>query len=169
MTIEPLDMLRLVVIVLGAISIYAALRLRRASRNAPGGHSGVGADAAGRSAAELLTEIEKAAREMNVTLDRRTRELERLIREADERIALMDESPASPCGVGAPVTAGTASTVASPPPRSPDAAARVLAVRYAAIYRLADAGSDVAAIARESGMPRGEVELILGLRGTGKP
>lgn len=82
--------------------------------------------------------------------------LESLIAAADRRIARLaapgaEDLPAAP----APGASGC------PPPGDviPDSPAR-----HAGICRLADSGLSAFAIARQLNLPRGEVELILGLR-----
>jgi hypothetical protein len=50
------------------------------------------------------------------------------------------------------------------PPSERDASVRETSERYAAIWSLADAGSPVDVIARATGQPVGQIELILGLR-----
>jgi hypothetical protein len=54
--------------------------------------------------------------------------------------------------------------LAAPAGEAPSAAAAELAGRFGAIWELADAGSPADAIARSTGHPIGQVELILGLR-----
>lgn len=48
-------------------------------------------------------------------------------------------------------------------PRTPDPT-ELRSQRYAHVYSLADAGLDAAEISGETGMHRGEVELVLSLR-----
>ncbi|HEX8204327.1 MAG TPA: hypothetical protein VF590_27865, partial [Isosphaeraceae bacterium] len=50
------------------------------------------------------------------------------------------------------------------PPGEAEAASAELARRFGAIWDLADAGAPAEAIARGTGQPIGQVELILGLR-----
>jgi hypothetical protein len=54
--------------------------------------------------------------------------------------------------------------LASTPPTDRDAAVNGLTQRYAAIWTLADQGASAEVIARATGQPIGQIELILGLR-----
>lgn len=123
---------------------------------------------------ELLVELEKMTRQMNAQLDTRAAKLEELIRQADERLAALEERAArgpraerpgtggvglsdpgfAPAGVADP---GVAEVGDLPPPIPIDP-------RHAMVYRLADEGRNLHEIAREVQQPAGEVELILKLR-----
>lgn len=123
---------------------------------------------------ELLVELEKMTRQMNAQLDTRAAKLEELIRQADERLAALEERAArgrraerpgtggvglsdpgfAPGGVADP---GVAEVGDLPPPIPIDP-------RHAMVYRLADEGRNLHEIAREVQQPAGEVELILKLR-----
>jgi hypothetical protein len=70
---------------------------------------------------------------------------------------------AKPSAVGGPTLILVPSLAASDPD-APTAAAVELGQRFGAIWRLADAGEPLDAIARKTGQPIGQVELILGLR-----
>jgi hypothetical protein len=50
------------------------------------------------------------------------------------------------------------------PPGDREASVSGLAQRYAAIWTLADNGGSPEVIARATGQPRGQIDLILGLR-----
>jgi hypothetical protein len=69
-----------------------------------------------------------------------------------------DEAPAAPTLITVPGLADAPHT-ASTDPASSD-----LGQRFAAVWELADAGASPEAIARRTGHPIGQVELILGLR-----
>ena len=159
------DDMWLAIVVLGLIVIvFTAGRLLGRMRRAKGGPAGPAGLAGhaeperpkiGRVAAaqleDLLKDIEGLAREMNARLDTRIKALEVLIRQADERIALLGGRPeAEPDGSGRSDGSG-----ASEEPE--DESARE-------ICRLADDGLSVEEISRRTGALSGEVELILGLR-----
>lgn len=119
--------------------------------------------AALRSQAESRSRIEsfkieahEFTRQLAALLDTKAERLERLIADADDRLARMADAEHRP---------------AAPPPRpSPhrhrpiDPPARVDPT-HTKIYQLADAGMDPIEIARQTGQPTGQVELILALRG----
>jgi hypothetical protein len=123
---------------------------------------------------DLLVELEKMARQMNAQLDTRAARIEELIRQADERLAMLNEAlgkeggrsprdyPRDESSGGAELEAvkDEAMEVEEPPPPAPIP----IDPRHAAVYRLADQGHTAGEIAREVGQPAGEVELILALR-----
>ena len=74
----------------------------------------------------------------------------------------LDRRQAAPAD--GPVLIAVPSLVAAPVPPATAAAAAELGRRFGGIWALADAGADADAIAREAGVPVGQVELILGLR-----
>jgi hypothetical protein len=72
---------------------------------------------------------------------------------------------ADPSAVSGPTLIAVPNLAATPTEVSPAAsAAAELARRFGAIWTMADMGSAPEAIARETGQPIGQVELILGLR-----
>jgi hypothetical protein len=71
--------------------------------------------------------------------------------------------PGSGPGAGAGPTLIAVPDLSGPPPEGA-AASTELARRFGAIWDLADAGASAEAIARGTGQPIGQVELILGLR-----
>lgn len=116
-------------------------------------------------------EMHDLARDLNAQLDTKIGILQELIREAAsqaERLeAALDEAG------GTPIERAEKRSIAQPPtaklariddrePRPGASAAR----RQSEIYSLADQGLSTAAIATRIGCPIGEVELILGLRGS---
>jgi hypothetical protein len=110
----------------------------------------------------LLVELSEMSRQISAQLDTRSAKLELLIREADEKIAALrragDGRFDAPAGA-APDEALQAE--AAPAPEPPAA----LDPRHAEVYVLADEGRDAGEIATALNRPRGEVELILALRG----
>jgi hypothetical protein len=139
-------------------------------------------------------EMHDMARQLAAQLDSKIRVLEHLIHEADRAAARLEAAlAAGPSGasppetkeppphpsppvdrpIGPPVSqaealkAASAADRASPTPREAEAfvGARSRAdKRYEPIYTLADYGYDAAEIARRTGTPVGEVQLILSLR-----
>jgi hypothetical protein len=137
---------------------------------------------------QLQADLRTLAHDLNGQLDSRMRELRTLLNEARTTIdELRDRQgitrqgppPASPLkDVPQTPTAYFAvppTAVSENPPDVPRPAARAAAgatmdpaplraQRYEHVYSLADAGLDSAEIATETGMLRGEVELVLNLR-----
>ncbi len=97
----------------------------------------------------LLVELNDMARQMSAQIDTRSAKLERLIADADTRIAIMEaghgQKPDSPMKLVMPAAVDP---------------------RHAEVYALADAGRSSAEIARQLHRPSGEIELILALRAT---
>jgi hypothetical protein len=106
----------------------------------------------------LLVELSEMSRQISAQLDTRAAKLEVLISQADERIAALRRAGD---GAAEPPPADTAhpeSQPESPPQPQIDP-------RHAEVYSLADEGRDANEIATALGRPRGEIELILALRG----
>jgi len=104
---------------------------------------------------ELLVELEQMARKMTAQLDTRTTKLELLIREADQKIALLriaNGGAVHHLPADDPI----------PEPGMPDP-------RHADVYDLANQGQSARQIAQKLGRPYGEIELILALRGHARP
>jgi hypothetical protein len=68
------------------------------------------------------------------------------------------QNPAAVPRATAPVAPAPVVAIESPAPSAP------LDARHGAIYHLADAGLSPVQIARQTGLPTGQVELIIGLR-----
>jgi len=118
----------------------------------------------------LLVELQETAREINATIDTKMIALNRLIEEADRRIDRLDKlHRQTPPAAAAPTAVDGAPSAPLPPRTSAPSAPPVQEdpVRgkiEQEIYRLADEGKTELEIARLTGTPRGEVELVLGLR-----
>lgn len=110
----------------------------------------------------LVDELVVTAETTVTMIQDRSEALSGVIAQADKRLAELSAAVAAP--VAAPVEA-----VATEQEPAPDAPA-VEAGRgtHAQVYQLADNGQDVTAIARQMGLTKGEVLLILGLRQTGR-
>lgn len=91
---------------------------------------------------QLAVEVQELSRESIARLDTRIKMLQTLIADADARIAKLQGAVAAPI----------------PAKGSPTAVQQK-------VFDLADRGATVADIGRETGLERGEVELILGIRG----
>ena len=105
---------------------------------------------------ELLVELEEMARHMSANLDTRSAKLEILLKEADEKIAMLKHGVAQ-----TPTPRGTRNDVAPVQPVAADG-------RHAEIYDLADKGRSARQIAQQLHRPEGEIELIIALRGSQK-
>ena len=123
------------------VILYVALRLMNRKANPPAQPSAP-QRAVQQQMQNLLVELSELSRQINGQLDARAATLQRLIKEADDRIAQLKTYPSE--GLPAPVDRTDA--------------------RYAEIYRLADAGQSPMQIAQQLHRPQGEIELILALR-----
>ena len=101
---------------------------------------------------DLVMQLAETCRETGAHLETRIRVLNELVAEADKRIETLRRMAGSS---ESPATAEPAGAPAAAPPMP----------AYERIYDLADRGLDAVAIAQETGYHRGEVELILSLRG----
>ncbi|MCW5776890.1 MAG: hypothetical protein KIS87_10665 [Phycisphaeraceae bacterium] len=101
------------------------------------------------SAEAVMADMHDLARELAAQLEARAAKLEKLLRDADERLARLEAAdPTPPDGRRA-----TALPTTDP--------------LHARVYELADRGLPCVEIAREIDRPTGQVELILALRRTG--
>lgn len=108
------------------------------------------AQAAERDSAEaVMAEMHDLARELAAQLEARAAKLEKLIRDADDRLERLEETDSHP----RPVRSAPAVPSTDP--------------LHARVYELADRGLPTVEIAREIDRPTGQVELILALRRTG--
>lgn len=120
-----------------------------------------------RDMSNLLVELSEMARQMTAQLDTRAAKLDALIREADEKIATLRSlgsagSSSLPPGVLIEAKLLESDAV---PMRPIDDAVPIIDPRHAKVYEMADGGHSAQDIARQTGRPRGEIELILALRG----
>lgn len=128
-----------------------------------------------RDVEQVMTELDRLSREVHERLDAKIAKLERLIRDADGRIArlssevngtsdgrldvtLDEESPERDWSANA----GSLERGSEPPSRT------AAASQHAALYRLADEGLSTTEISKRTGRLAGEVELILSLRRVAK-
>jgi hypothetical protein len=110
-----------------------------------------------RALGNLLEELKRTNAWMVENLDRRAIELKVLLAEADQRLARLEALP-------------KATPPVAPPPSVPiDPAAETapeLKAVFDTVYGKADHGKPLTEIARETGLSKGAVTLILGLRQT---
>jgi len=115
----------------------------------------------------LLVELQETAREINATIDTKVIVLNKLIEQADERIETLKglERGGEHASRDAEVPPGCESEnkASGEEELSGERAKRRLELERE-ICRLADEGKTDLEIARLTGTPRGEVELVLGLR-----
>ncbi len=128
---------------------------------------------------ELLIQLEEASRRVGAEIDTKYARLEALLRDADLRIArleqLGDARRTTPEPSEAEASAPVQDEPAQPTPpagseSSSQAAREPVAERFAddarfrRIFELVDGGASPIAVAERLGMPLGEVELIINLR-----
>ncbi|MCC6580986.1 MAG: hypothetical protein IT440_11145 [Phycisphaeraceae bacterium] len=101
---------------------------------------------------QVMVEVEELSRRFSAQLDAKAMQLEKLIAEADQRIARLSQLPA-----GTPTNMVFTSAPAAPPPESEDPLTR-------RVHQLADAGLTSDQIAAETKEHIGKIELILALR-----
>lgn len=99
---------------------------------------------------QLIGEIQDLSRKITADIDTRFSKLEATIRDADQRIAVLNR-----------LSRTTGTNTADLPNDSPDQD-----IRYTVVYELADAGFSPLEIAKDLGRTPGEIELILNLRRT---
>lgn len=103
---------------------------------------------------DVFLQLQEFSREAMGKLDTRIRMLNQLIVDADERIRRLQSMPAPPDALAA------APAPSSPPPPPAPAKNPI----HERIWRLLDGGATIGDVSREVGLPKGEVELIAGLR-----
>lgn len=108
----------------------------------------------------LLVEMSQMARQITAQLDTRSARLQALLEEADRKIEQLKQlsREAGTADARSPVEQTQTVRETPRPLRMEDP-------RHAEIYALADTGRSVPEIAEQLSRPRGEVELILALRG----
>ncbi|MBI2932455.1 MAG: hypothetical protein HYY16_12455 [Planctomycetes bacterium] len=136
-------------VILGVVFVLAALLLLAARRSSSSGRPGLFAREEEEHARDqlqrLLADIQELSREHVARLDTKIRMLQQLLAEADARIRELRG-------------------LAAQPPMNPPAPTKPSNPLHERVYALADAGKSIAEIGGETGLERGEVELILGLR-----
>ena len=129
-----------------------------------------------REMSNLLVELSEMARQLSAQLDTRAAKLELLIKEADEKILLLQRAGVAGAGTdysdhrhtpemaGSAVSALEGVIMEARAPLDVDVRGSHLDPRHARVYDLADEGHSAQEIARELDRPNGEIELILALR-----
>jgi len=134
-----------------------------------------------------MTRLERLAAEVTMNaevvleqVDLRIERLQKVVAEAEAKVAALQAAPpATPAAAGPPASrpaepanpAPEAMAAPAPEPEAPAAAGGQLTSmeRYqqmrTAVWTLADQGRSVLEIAQALGVPRGEVQLLLNLRG----
>ena len=146
-----------VLLVAGLAALLFALSRRRrrdaADPRPPGAFEAAPRDSR-QELEHLLAEIQDLSRDHIARLDTKIRLLTQLLADADQKKreldVLLERAAALPRPDATP----------APAPRSPKPANPL----HDRVYTLQDAGKDVADICRTTGLEKGEVELILGLR-----
>jgi hypothetical protein len=128
---------------------------------------------------ELLVQLEEVSRNVGAQVETRFAKLEKVISDADDRIARLEHMLGHSSTEASRPRANTPSTPARPParlPRRDDAGAapergpdtsppvKPIDPRFQRVYDLVDAGASPIKAAQQLNMPLGEVELILNLR-----
>jgi hypothetical protein len=122
-----------------------------------------------RDIGNLMVEMLQTAQQMTAQLDTRATRLEVLLKEADEKLALMKRATATIASPSTPPTSpadmsAIAPTLAALTPQELEKPEIPPDPRHRDIYSLADQGRSPVEIARHLNRPNGEVELILALR-----
>jgi hypothetical protein len=112
--------------------------------------------AAERQMETLLVELSDMARQITAQLDTRAAKLEALMKEADQKIAALQNQPQNQ-----PIAPAGNGDFVPPLGAAPDSEDNP---RHRDVYALADAGMPAGEIARRLSRPGGEVDLILALR-----
>lgn len=121
-----------------------------------------------RDMGNIVVELSEMARQITAQLDTRATKLEMLIKEADDKIARLEQLQRG-SGELSPASPPPPDTQAFPePPPPPEPAGERIDPRHSDVYALADQGHSAHAIAQQLNRPSGEVELILALRSTGR-
>lgn len=117
---------------------------------------------------ELMVEVEQLAKRLGAQLDAKSIQIERLVREADEKIAhlqrLQDETTVSKAAVRVSPQMNSRPPHPESTPTTAPTTSSVEDLLTKSIYELADAGTDPVEIAKNLDEHVGKVELILALR-----
>ncbi len=145
-----------VLVAVGGVGLFALWAFKR--KTAPPPPKASRSEAASvRALGDLLEELKRTNAWMVENLDRRVVEIRALLAEADQRLARLEGLPkAAP--PAAPLPPGPVDPAA-------EAAPELKAV-FETVYGKADGGKPLTEIARETGLSKGAVTLILGLRQT---
>ncbi len=134
-----------------SILISRVLRRRGAGGHRPGAFDEGGGELKG-ELERLLTDVQEISREHVARLDTKIRILNQLLLDCDKKKKELEALLGRSAGAALPKPAPT------PPP------ARPVNPLHDQVYSLQDSGRDLLEICTATGLERGEVELILGLR-----
>ncbi len=116
----------------------------------------------------LLVQLQEVSRENLSRIDHKIRSLNLLLQESRDVLAEMRKirEDVRTMTLAAPAKSTPLAVPPAPPPAPApsDPPAPPVPPAHERIYRLSDQGMDAAGICRETGLEKGEVELILGLR-----
>jgi hypothetical protein len=112
-----------------------------------------------RDMTQLLVELSEMARQVTAQLDTRTKKLELLLKEADEKIAILKDASRN-----IPAAAGGNGSSAPLAPGSVPLPLQEIDKRHLEVYELSDQKLSSQQIASKLSRPRGEIDLILALR-----
>jgi len=140
----------LVVAALFVAVVLPRLRRRRDEPRETLGSFGPAAGGAREELERLLTEIQDLSREHIARLDTKIRMLNQLLLECDQKKRELEEL--------------LGKAPAADPASKPASAARASNPLHDQVYSLQDSGKEVLDICAATGLEKGEVELILGLR-----
>ena len=141
-----------IVLVVGALFVAVVLPRLRRRRDGPQETLGTFGSSAGGAREELerlLTEIQDLSREHIARLDTKIRMLNQLLLECDQKKRELE------------ALLGKTGVAAEPAPKAP---ARSTNPLHDQVYSLQDSGKEILDICAATGLEKGEVELILGLR-----
>ena len=143
-----------ILLVVGALFVAVVLPRLRRRGNGPQetlGSFGASAGGAREELERLLTEIQDLSREHIARLDTKIRMLNQLLLEVDQKKRELEDLLAKTGGAPAPGQL----------PPSPAKSQNPL---HSQVYSLQDSGKEILDICAATGLEKGEVELILGLR-----
>ena len=155
-TAKPVVSVFWIVLVIAALFVAVILPRLRRRRDGPQELLGSFGGSAGGPREELerlLTEIQDLSREHIARLDTKIRMLNQLLLECDQKKRELEELLARAGAPPAPPPADPA----APPARPPNPL-------HTQVYSLQDSGKEILDICAATGLEKGEVELILGLR-----
>lgn len=156
----------LLVVAVGLTIFYAVMRPLRKKKDPLSRPGGAGLSlqrSVERDMNNLLVELSEMTRQVTAQLDTRTLKLELLLKEADQRIATLEQalkqSPPEPASPAPHAPLSTPTEPPAPPPK--------VDPRHSEVYTLADQALSTQEISSRLSRPRGEIELILALRHRG--
>jgi hypothetical protein len=145
----------LIVVALFVAVILPRLRRRKEGPREMLGTFGASSGGTREELERLLTEIQDLSREHIARLDTKIRMLNQLLLECDQKKREIEELLSRTAGIPA----------ATPPGMLPPGPSRPSNPLHSQVYTLKDSGKELLDICAATGLEKGEVELILGLRG----